>query len=138
MTILINTSIFIKKKGIKVIGLGIDLCEVKRFERLQENELFLQRVFSADEIAYCKKRTQSAQSFAARFAAKEAFGKALGIGISGGVTLREVEVKHDEMNKPFLELSGETKNIAAKFGVTKIHVSLTHEKDMAAAVVILE
>ena len=137
MTILINTSIFIKK-GIKVIGLGIDLCEVKRFERLQENELFLQRVFSADEIAYCKKRTQSAQSFAARFAAKEAFGKALGIGISGGVTLREVEVKHDEMNKPFLELSGETKNIAAKFGVTKIHVSLTHEKDMAAAVVILE
>ena len=53
-------------------GLGIDLCEVKRFERLQENELFLQRVFSADEIAYCKKRTQSAQSFAARFAAKEA------------------------------------------------------------------
>lgn len=137
MTILINTSIFIKK-GIKVIGLGIDLCEVKRFERLQENELFLQRVFSADEIAYCKKRTQSAQSFAARFAAKEAFGKALGIGISGGVTLREVEVKHDEMNKPFLELSGETKNIAAKFGVTKIHISLTHEKDMAAAVVILE
>lgn len=121
-----------------MIGLGIDLCEVKRFERLQENELFLQRVFSADEIAYCKKRTQSAQSFAARFAAKEAFGKALGIGISGGVTLREVEVKHDEMNKPFLELSGETKNIAAKFGVTKIHISLTHEKDMAAAVVILE
>lgn len=54
------------------------------------------------------------------------------------MTLREVEVKHDEMNKPFLELSGETKNIAAKFGVTKIHVSLTHEKDMAAAVVILE
>ena len=76
--------------------------------------------------------------YVACFAAKEAFGKALGIGISGGVTLREVEVKHDEMNKPFLELSGETKNIAAKFGVTKIHVSLTHEKDMAAAVVILE
>lgn len=121
-----------------MIGLGIDLCEVERFERLQENEAFLQRVFSADEIAYCKKRTKSAQSFAARFAAKEAFGKALGIGISGGVTLQEVEVCHNADNKPFLELSGKTKEIAEKFGVTKIHLSLTHETGVAAAVVILE
>lgn len=121
-----------------MLGVGIDLCDVKRFERLQENEAFLQRVFSADEIAYCKRRTKSAQSFAVRFAAKEAFGKALGIGISGGVTLSEVEVRHNEDNKPFLELYGETKKIAERFGVTKIHVSLTHETDVAAAVVILE
>lgn len=121
-----------------MLGLGIDLCDINRFERLKENEAFLQRVFSANEIAYCKKRTKSAQSFAARFAAKEAFGKALGIGISGGVTLREVEVCHDEADKPFLELYGETKRIAERFGVTKIHVSLTHETTVAAAVVILE
>jgi holo-[acyl-carrier protein] synthase len=121
-----------------VIGLGIDLCEVKRFERLQENEAFLQRVFSPEEIVYCKKRAKSAQSFAARFAAKEAFGKALGIGISGGVTLKDVQVCHDPANKPYLQLSGETKKIAEEFGVTKIHLSLTHETGVAAAVVILE
>ncbi len=122
-----------------MIGVGLDLCDVTRFERLQENEAFIRRVFTEAEIEYCRKRNKGTpQSFAARFAAKEAFVKALGTGVRNGVALADVEVCTEESGKPFIVLHGETKKFADNYGVTKVHLSLSHEKGVAGAVVILE
>lgn len=119
-------------------GTGIDICEVARFERLEENEAFLDRVFTAKEKRYCQNRKKSAEAFAARFAAKEAFSKAMGSGIAAGLHLTEIEVENDKNGKPILILHGETKKSAEEKNITRIHLSMTHEKSVAAAVVILE
>src|SRR5580698_8551154 len=92
-----------------VLGVGTDLMETKRVEDSIERfgDRFLNRVFTAGEIAYClRKKKNAAESFAARFAAKEAGAKALGTGISRGVTWKELEVRREMSGKPTLHLSG--------------------------------
>ncbi len=121
-------------------GIGIDLVENERIEKIirKWGQKFLQRVFSEGEINYCKRHIQSSINYGARFAAKEAFLKALGIGLGMGVKLREIEVVHDEKGKPDLFLHGEAHLQMAKREINKIHLSLTHTKNYATAIVLLE
>jgi holo-[acyl-carrier protein] synthase len=123
-----------------IVGMGTDLAEIGRVERSIERfgERFLERVYTAGEIAYCQSKKSSAESFAARFAAKEAGAKALGTGISRGVSWREFEVRRAPSGKPSLVLSGRAAELAAGLGVARISLSLTHTRELAMAVVVME
>ena len=122
-----------------ILGIGTDLIEVARVAKeISRSEGFKERYFSAGEIAYCEPKYGKARNYAARFAAKEAFFKALGTGYSGGLAFSEVEVVNGPQGKPGLVLKGKTKEFCRKRRVRGIHVSLTHIKDYAGAVVIME
>jgi holo-[acyl-carrier protein] synthase len=124
-----------------VLGVGTDLIETKRVEESIDRygERFLERVFTPGEIAYCKrKKKNAAESFAARFAAKEAGAKALGTGISRGITWKELEVRREVSGKPTLHLSGRAAELAQAMGVRKVQLSLTHSRALAMAVVVVE
>ncbi len=123
-----------------VIGIGTDLTEIGRVARSIERygARFLERVFTAGERVYCERKKNAAESFAARFAAKEAAAKALGTGISRGVSWREFEVRREPGQRPTLHLSGRAAEIASGLGVARISLSLTHSKETALAVVVME
>lgn len=121
-----------------VVGIGIDLIEIHRIKKAILNPLFVQRVFTLAERAYCDSRgRQNAASYAARFAAKEAVMKALGTGLSGGGTWQDIETLPDEKGKPVLGLTGFFGQVAGELGVTCIHVSLSHAQEYAVAQVLL-
>lgn len=124
----------------KILGIGIDAIEIARIDKLisPKGEGFSLRVFTEAEIAYCENKKNRAQNYAARFAAKEAFMKALGTGKQLGISWREIEVFNDTLGKPGIRLSGRALKIAQEKGVVAIHLSLTHLKEIAIAVVILE
>ena len=122
-----------------IAGLGTDLIEVDRIaEKLCKESGFRELVFSKAEITYCEAKTNKYQHYAARFAAKEAFFKALGTGWLKGTFFNEVEILNDESGKPFLEIHGETQKTLSAWGISKIFVSLSHLKEIASAVVIIE
>ena len=123
-----------------LIGTGVDLIEVARIAHSIERygERFLRRVYTDHEIAYCRGRRVSAESFAARFAAKEAGAKALGTGISRGVTWNEFQVARNPGGRPVLELRGRAALLAEELGVRAISLSLTHTGSLAMATVLME
>jgi holo-[acyl-carrier protein] synthase len=123
-----------------VIGIGTDLIEIERIERSVKRfgDAFLQRVYTPGEIAYCKRKKNSAESLAARFAAKEAGAKALGTGISRGVSWREFEVRRQPGQRPELHLSGRAAEIAARLGIRRVSLSLSHSRSVSIAVVVAE
>ncbi|MGZ3592680.1 MAG: holo-ACP synthase [Syntrophales bacterium] len=121
-------------------GIGTDLVEVSRIERILKKwgDRFLQRVYANDEIEYCRNKAFPAIHFAARFAAKESFLKSLGIGLGMGVKLREIEVRNNELGSPVLKVNRKLGNILDNLGVNAIHVSMTHTREHAHAIVVLE
>lgn len=123
-----------------LVGTGIDLVEVERIAHSIERygERFLERIFTAEEIAYCRARAAAVESFAARFAAKEAGAKALGTGIQHGVSWKELEVRRVPGERPTLHLSGRARTIAGQLGVQRVSLSLTHTRELAMATVHLE
>jgi holo-[acyl-carrier protein] synthase len=123
-----------------IISIGIDIVEVYRIsETIQRTPRFVERVFTAKERAYCEsKGAASAQSFAARFAAKEAFLKALKTGWRGKITWQDMEILNDAQGVPTLEIKGEARNLLENMGADKIHLSMSHTTDHAVAQVILE
>ncbi len=121
-----------------IIGIGTDIAETARIAKSIESKSFKERVFSKSEISYCEKKTNPAESFAARFAAKEAFFKALGTGWRGGLAFNEVEIVNDELGKPSLNVFGKTAKIISEKNIKSMHVSLSHTKETAIAVVVLE
>jgi holo-[acyl-carrier protein] synthase len=122
-----------------IIGTGIDIIEVHRVaEKVKKQNGFRQQVFSAAEIAFCDGKTAGDQNYAARFAAKEAFLKATGLGLQLGFELHEIEVTSDSLGKPQITLHGNMAAQAATNGWNKIHLSLSHVQAMACAVVIIE
>src|SRR3978361_2022297 len=123
-----------------VIGLGTDLIEIERIERsvARFGERFLERVFTPGEIAYCHAKKGSAESFAARFAAKEAGAKALGTGISRGVGWKDFEVRGLPGQRPELHLTGRALEIAKALGIRRLSLSLTHSRAMSMAIVVAE
>jgi holo-[acyl-carrier protein] synthase len=121
-----------------IVGFGIDVVEVARIERqlgLPSADRFLARVFTDGERAFCRRFRDAAHRFAARFAAKEAASKAL--GVPQGITFQDVEVAR-EGGAPRLILSGVAARAAAALGVSKVHVTLTHDGGVAVAAVVLE
>ncbi|MGB5219098.1 MAG: holo-ACP synthase [Smithella sp.] len=123
-----------------IYGVGIDLVENSRMEKIihKWGEKFINRIFSAGEIEYCGRHAHSATHYSARFAAKESFLKALGIGLGEGVKLNDIEVINEDSGKPALSLSGEAKKRIERKKITKVHLSLTHTKNYSTAVVLLE
>jgi len=123
-----------------LIGTGVDLIEIERIAHSIERygERFLRRIYTDHEIAYCSKKRSSAESFAARFAAKEAGAKALGTGISRGVTWIEFQVARQPGGRPVLELRGRAALLARELGVKTISLSLTHTGKLAMATVMME
>jgi len=123
-----------------VVGLGADLIEIERVQRSIERfgERFLQRVYTPAETAYCMGKRSFAESFAARFAAKEAAAKALGTGISRGVSWLEFEVRREPGGRPTLFLTGRAAQIARELGIARISLTLTHTRELAMAVVVIE
>jgi holo-[acyl-carrier protein] synthase len=118
-----------------VVGIGVDLALITRIRQVMErwDERFLQRVFTDEEIAYCRRRRDPAQHLAARFAAKEATLKALGTGLSMGVRWRELEVRRERGQAPTMELHGRCRALARAKGGERVLLSLTHDGDYAMA-----
>src|SRR5665213_4210470 len=111
-----------------VLRLGTDLIEIERVQHSLDRfgTRFMEKVFTAGEISYCQRKKQAAESFAGRFAAKEAAAKALGTGISRGISWREIEVKREPGERPTLHLSGRAAERAKAMGIHHLHLSLTH------------
>jgi holo-[acyl-carrier protein] synthase len=123
-----------------VLGLGSDLIEIARIQAsiVRFGERFLARVFTPEEIAYCRRKKNAAESFAARFAAKEAGAKALGTGISHGIAWPEIEVRREPSGKPTVYWHGRARERAEAMGVRTTSLSLTHAREIAFAVVLVE
>jgi holo-[acyl-carrier protein] synthase len=122
-----------------VFGIGTDIIEVRRIEEaLRRTGRLKQKIFSPREIDYCESRGKSAEHFAARFAAKEAFLKAMGTGWRGGHRFDEIEVINNERGKPEAFVHGKVKAFCEENGLGGLHVSLSHVKELAIAVVVLE
>ncbi len=122
-----------------IYGIGTDIIEVERIRGfIAKGEAFKNRVFTEQEIAYSDSFRDPAPFYAARFSAKEAFVKALGTGFTAGIGFNQIEVYHVELGKPEIRLSGKAKEVAEAKGIIKIFVSISHVKDWANAVVILE
>jgi holo-[acyl-carrier protein] synthase len=123
-----------------IVGSGIDVAEIGRIQQSisRHGSRFLDRIFTPAEQAYCLRKRNGAESFAARFAAKEAAAKALGTGISRGVTWIEIEVARERGGRPTLQLHGRAAERAARMGVAHIALSLTHTAALAMASVVLE
>ena len=123
-----------------IVAVGVDAVEVARIERLlgRESERFEQRVFTAAEVTYCSARPRPAESFAARFAAKEAALKCLGSGWADGAGFRQVEVVRRTSGDTDLTLHGAAAERAAARGIRRWHVSLTHTETTATAFVVAE
>lgn len=119
--------------GDGALRIGLDLIEIERIRSALERPRFRERCFTKAEREYCDSRSNPAQSYAARFAGKEAVGKALGCGVH--FTWMEIEIAGPP--RPIVSLSGKTKVWAEKLGVRQVDLSLTHSKGMAAAVAIL-
>ena len=121
-----------------IVGVGIDLVSISRLANKMQNPAFVEKIFSAQEIAYCESSHKKEHHFAGRFAVKEAFLKAIGEGLNAGFDLKDIEVKKDEKEKPTILLHGEFGKIRLQKGWQTIHVSLSHEEDYATAIVIIE
>lgn len=121
-----------------IIGMGIDIVDINRVQRALISPDFRNRVFTEAEQQYClSKNAQGRASFSGRFAAKEAFLKAIGTGLRRG-KLVDIEVVNDELGKPSLQLYNHYKDLMEQMDVKKIHLSISHTKDMAIAQVLLE
>ncbi len=121
-----------------ILGIGIDIVHVSRMEHWQHDDRLLKRYFHPQELIDVASRGKSAPlSLAARFAAKEAFGKALGTGLHG-LILKEIRVINNHNGNPDIELYGRAKRALEEFGGTRIHLSMTHERDNAVAMIVIE
>lgn len=123
-----------------IVGIGIDMVSIDRIRGFVQRtgERGRSRLFTSAELEYCQVKADPAESLAARFAAKEAFFKAVGQGWGPGGAWREVEVVTDARGAPSLVLRGRAAEAAREAGATRSHLSLTHAAGMAAAVVVLE
>lgn len=122
-----------------IVGTGIDIVKNIRIEKLinKYGERFLKKIYKDNEIKYCQNKKNSAVSFAARFAAKEAVLKALGTGLRNN-SWQEIEVVNNKLGKPEVKLSGKTALRAEDLNVESIFLSISHEKEYSIAQIILE
>ncbi|MFO7945628.1 MAG: holo-ACP synthase [Armatimonadota bacterium] len=123
-----------------IVGVGIDLCDIERMGEMidRHGPRFLDRCFTPGEQAECGNGLPMAKRYAARFAAKEAVMKAFGLGWTNGMRFIDIEVKHNELGKPELIFHNYAGKYAKKLQVVNAQISLSHEKDIAAAFVVLE
>ena len=123
-----------------ILGLGTDIVNISRIESLLEKwrDRFINRVFTRKERDYCMDKKFPSQHFAARFAAKEAFLKALGVGLGYGISMKDIEVTTNSIGNPSIVLHGKAKEACCKRNMKKIFLSLSHDGEYGIAQVILE
>ena len=123
-----------------IYGIGIDIVDVSRIEKAMERwgDRFLGKVFTQNEIKYCRSKARQATRFALRFAAKEAFTKALGLGIGGGLRFQQIEVIRSPQGQPHLGLHGRARDLYKGRGINQSFLSLSDDGLYAVAMVILE
>jgi|SRR5688572_17008903 len=121
-----------------IAGIGIDLIEIEKIAASIGSESYLRKVFTEAEIKECRSVSNSAERFAGKFAAKEAVMKAVGKGIRQGAWFTQIEVLNEESGAPYVRVNSEMESSMKELGVKTIHVSVTHTKSTAAAIVILE
>jgi holo-[acyl-carrier protein] synthase len=123
-----------------IVGCGVDMIEIERITEViaRYGDRFCRRVYLPGEIMYCRRKRNAAESFAARFAAKEAAAKALGTGIQAGVGWQDIEVVRAPSGKPSLIFHGRAATLARQLGASHAVISLTHTKTQALAQVLLE
>ncbi len=124
----------------QIIGIGTDIIECLRIAQMIERhgELFIRRVYTEHEIAYCSNKKAATQHYAGRWAAKEAVLKALGTGWIRGISWRDVEVRHKPGGAPTVALRGGAKEVLERSGITRMHVSISHCRSHATAYAIAE
>jgi holo-[acyl-carrier protein] synthase len=120
---------------VNVLGIGTDIVECLRIARMIERhgELFVNRVYTAAEVAYCQERKQATQHYAGRWAAKEALLKALGTGWRRGISWRDVEIRSEPGGRPVVLLHGGARDVARQLGVEEMLVSISHCRSHATA-----
>ena len=125
----------------KLYGIGTDIVNIKRITAIiKKNNLFKKKVFSVNEIKFCDKKNNIYSCYAKRFAAKEAFSKALGTGVSNGLIFREIIVQNDKKGKPSIKICGKSRKIVKTLLNNKqfnILLSMSDDKPFATAVVII-
>lgn len=121
-----------------ILGIGIDITEIKEIEESIQSEAFQRRVFLPAEIKSVERYKNKAEHLAGKFAAKEAFMKAIGAGIRQEVWFTQIEVLNDESGKPQVQVKGEAEKRLGESRAKQIHVSISHSGGLAVAVVILE
>ena len=124
----------------KIFGIGTDIIDIARIQKLlNKNNRFKNRIFSTKEIKYCDLKTNKVACYSKRFAAKEAFTKALGTGINKGISFSEISINNNKDGAPFIELTGKTKTIVKNLTKrkNKIYLSLSDEKKYALAMVVI-
>ena len=123
-----------------IIGTGIDIVNIDRIERLMTRwgSVFLNRVFTETEIVWCQRKARPPECFATRFAAKEAFLKAIGWGLGNGIQWTDIEVRNNTLGKPFLSLHRKAKEVCETLGIQNIFLTLSHDRPYAVAHVLLE
>ena len=121
-----------------IVGIGIDVVHVRRMDHRQSVAGLLERYFHPEELRTAlERKTGASLSLAARFAAKEAFGKALGTGLMD-IVLKDIKVQNHHNGRPEMILSGTALEAFGRTGADRVHLSLTHERDNAIAMVVLE
>ena len=123
-----------------VIGTGIDIVNIERIERLMGRwgDHFLDRVYTEREISRCQRRSRPSECFAIRFAAKEAFLKAIGSGLRNGIQWTDIEVENDPLGKPLLCLHRKAKEVLQTCRIERTYLTLSHDQPFAVAHVLLE
>jgi len=123
-----------------IYGIGVDLVNIGRMSRAIERwgNRFTARIFTPQEIDFCMQSQRSVSRFALRFAAKEAFSKALGMGMRRGIRWRDIEVFHHPSGRPDLAIAGKALMVCRNEGISSWHISLSDEADYGIAVVVLE
>ena len=121
-----------------ILGVGLDVCDVRRLQRALARAGFRERVYADSEVRDCEGRARRHLHYAARFAAKEAYFKAIGTGWGKGVGWRDVVVERPGGGAPCLRVTGAAARRASDLGVTRSHLSLSHAGEYAVAVVVLE
>jgi holo-[acyl-carrier protein] synthase len=123
-----------------IVGLGLDIAEVDRIEAAiaRHGAPFLERLYTPREVQYCESHKNKFERYAGRFAAKEAAMKALGTGWSRGVRWRDIEIVREPGGRPSLHLEGVARDLAARVGVARISLTITHSGNFALAQVIFE
>jgi holo-[acyl-carrier protein] synthase len=123
-----------------ILGIGVDIVDVNRIRRMTEEhrERFLKRVFSDEELAYCLRFSDPFPHLAARWAAKEAVAKAFGTGFTRGITWKSIYIVHTPNGEPLVVLKDDAQRFAASLGVKKIWVSLSHTREYAVSVAVVE
>jgi holo-[acyl-carrier protein] synthase len=119
----------------RILGIGTDITECLRIARMIERhgDLFINRVYTPEEIKYCRSRKQATQHFTGRWAAKEAILKALGTGWRRGISWRDIEVRNEPGGKPVVAVRGGVKDVVEHFGISEIQVSISHCRTHATA-----